>query len=419
MLILLKWALCFKEGRRQNMEEIKKGYKMTDVGVIPEDWEVKKLKEECQLVNGRAYKREELLNSGKYKVLRVGNFFSNESWYYSNLELPPKMYCHKGDLLYAWSCTYGARIWDEDNTIFHYHIWKITFDSAVEKKYLYYILNNDVEQQMKSSQGGTMSHITKSFLEERLFSFPSLKEQTTIATVLSDIDSFISALSKKIEKKKAIKQGLMQQLLTGKKRLPGFSGEWKERKLEECAKLFYGYLFTPDLYSSVGLYKVITIANVQEGKFSPYECNYVNMSNIHINDYQYLHRGDLLISMTGNLGRVCLVDIEGCVMNYRVGKLLPVKIDKYYLYHTINNKKFIETMTLKGKGAAQLNISKDDILSYKILVPPTRLEQTAIANILSDCDKEISSLESKLDKYKELKQGMMQQLLTGKIRLIS
>ena len=248
---------------------------------------------------------------------------------------------------------------------------------------------------------------------------PTLSEQKRIATALSNIDALISELGKLIEKKRAIKQGAMQQLLTGKKRLKGFSEPWVEIKLGDCANVLYGFLFTPDYYTKTGKYKVATIGNVQEGKFYPDGCNNVNISSSFLNDYQYLKPGDLLISMTGNVGRVCIINAENYVMNYRVGKIV-VNSDLclQLLFHLLNQKGFIEDMLNKAKGAAQLNISKDDILSYSFLCPKSISEQTAIASVLSSMDEEISSLEAKREKYASIKQGMMQQLLTGKIRLI-
>ena len=187
-------------------------FKHTEIGLIPHDWEVKTIKEIATLINGRAYRQDELLPDGKYKVLRVGNFFTNDSWYYSNLELEDKLYCHKGDLLYAWSCTYGAYIWNEDNTIFHYHIWRIECNNVV-KKFLYYLLNDDVQKQKSASQGSTMTHITKGFLEQRSFPLPpTLAEQERIAGALSSIDTLIGALTEQIEKKRHIKQGTIQTL---------------------------------------------------------------------------------------------------------------------------------------------------------------------------------------------------------------
>ncbi len=88
-------------------------------------WYKKKLGEVCELVNGRAYRKPELLSEGKYKVLRVGNFFTNEHWYYSDLELEDKKFCDDGDLLYAWSASFGPQVWTGEKVIFHYHIWKV------------------------------------------------------------------------------------------------------------------------------------------------------------------------------------------------------------------------------------------------------------------------------------------------------
>ena len=185
--------------------------KQTEIGLIPDDWEVKEFNQVATLINGRAYSQSELLKQGKYKVLRVGNFGTNDTWYYSNLELPEKQYCNKGDLLYCWSCTYGAYIWNEDDTIYHYHIWKIQTNNA-DKYYLKYILNNDIASQMSNSNGSTMAHITKGFLEKRRFVFPPFEEQQRIAKALSDVDALISTTGKLLQKKKNIKQGTMQEI---------------------------------------------------------------------------------------------------------------------------------------------------------------------------------------------------------------
>lgn len=137
-------------------------------------WPLVKLDKICTLVNGRAYKKHELLNDGKYPVMRVGNFFSNRAWYYSDLELPDKNYCNKGDLLYAWSASFGPRIWDGEKTIYHYHIWKILTDNKkVDKRYLCYALERDIDNiKREQGSGSTMIHITKTAMEEREIPLP-------------------------------------------------------------------------------------------------------------------------------------------------------------------------------------------------------------------------------------------------------
>ena len=133
-----------------------------------------RLSEVCVLRNGRAYKKNELLIKGKYPVLRVGNFFTNTNWYYSDLELDKTKYCHNGDLLYAWSASFGPEIWEGEKTIFHYHIWRVEINKElIDKKYLYYWFQFDKEQIKKESgTGTTMMHISKSSMENRQIFLP-------------------------------------------------------------------------------------------------------------------------------------------------------------------------------------------------------------------------------------------------------
>ena len=147
----------------------------------------------ARVINGRAYKQEELLDSGKYRVLRVGNFFSNGSWYYSDLELDKDKYCESGDLLFAWSASFGPKIWDSEKVIYHYHIWKIVENSElIDRKYLYYFLLNSVKGMMASTHGSIMLHLTKEFMDRLPVHLPNdVRTQKNIADVLSSIDAKI------------------------------------------------------------------------------------------------------------------------------------------------------------------------------------------------------------------------------------
>ena len=124
-------------------------------------------------LNGRAFKQQELLDSGKYRVLRVGNFNTNDRWYYSNLELEEDKYANKGDLLYLWATSFGPEMWNEERVIYHYHIWKLKFLSKeLDKQYLYTWLLTDKEKIKESTNGTTMVHVTKGGIEQRTFQFP-------------------------------------------------------------------------------------------------------------------------------------------------------------------------------------------------------------------------------------------------------
>ncbi len=132
-------------------------------------WKTTKLRDVCTLRNGRAYKKPELLSEGKYCVLRVGNFFTSNRWYYSNLELDDTKYCDNGDLLYAWSASFGARLWEGEKVIYHYHIWRVDIDEKIiNKHFLYYWFEFDKELiKIASGTGTTMMHVSKTSMEER------------------------------------------------------------------------------------------------------------------------------------------------------------------------------------------------------------------------------------------------------------
>ena len=170
----------------------------------------------CRFINGRAYSQDELLETGKYRVLRVGNLFTSDTWYFSNLELPNDKYCQKDDLLYAWSASFGPFIWQGETTIYHYHIWKVEPCEHVDKMFLYHCLKYDAELLENSIQGGTMSHITKETMERRLCPFVgNLDLQKNIADILSAADKEIDLLEQELSQQEQKKKSLMQLLLTG------------------------------------------------------------------------------------------------------------------------------------------------------------------------------------------------------------
>jgi len=152
-------------------------------------WEVKSLKDVSTLLNGRAYKQPELLDEGKYKVLRVGNFFTNSTYYYSNLELEEDKYCDNGDLLFAWSASFGAFIWNGGKVIYHYHIWKVLFDEHfLNIVYYQYLLNMMSKSFMKDVHGIGMVHLTKNGMEQYNLPLPPLNLQQLFAQKIEAIE---------------------------------------------------------------------------------------------------------------------------------------------------------------------------------------------------------------------------------------
>jgi restriction endonuclease S subunit len=160
---------------------------------IHPDWPMVELGKVARLINGRAYKQEELLSEGPTPVLRVGNFFSNHNWYYSDLELEEDKYCNAGDLLYAWSASFGPRIWEGPRAIYHYHIWKIETTDAIDKRFLLHLLEADSEKIKSEGHGIAMMHATKGAMEVRKFPLPPLATQQAIVAEIEAEQALVAA----------------------------------------------------------------------------------------------------------------------------------------------------------------------------------------------------------------------------------
>lgn len=177
-----------------------------------EAWEQRKLGEVATFINGRAYKQRELLDSGKYKVLRVGNFYTNDSWYYSNLELADKYYIDKGDLVYTWSATFGPHIWNGEKVIYHYHIWKIVLSKFLDRDFTLQILKADKAKLLVNTNGSTMIHVTKKDMESKIISLPNIEEQKRIGSYLIKFDSLIALQQRKTDKLSNLKKFCLQKI---------------------------------------------------------------------------------------------------------------------------------------------------------------------------------------------------------------
>ena len=211
---------AIKANAEKALNEAKALFRTTlkDILEPKEGWEEKKLKEICRVINGRAYSKDEMLKQGKYRLLRVGNFFTNDNWYYSDLELEEEKYCDNGDLLYAWSASFGPRIWDGEKVIYHYHIWKMVCSSDIDKYFLcYWLDSNELKRQiMTNLHGATMAHITKGIIEAAHVGFPPLAEQLSIVATLDSLKFKVECLQENYDKISkecdAMKQALLRQV---------------------------------------------------------------------------------------------------------------------------------------------------------------------------------------------------------------
>lgn len=243
----------------------------------------------------------------------------------------------------------------------------------------------------------------------------SLAEQTAIAAVLSDTDALIQGLDQLIAKKRNIKQGAMQELLTGKKRLPGFAGEWEKKKVSEVGEIITGS--TPPTSNKTywnGDIPWITPTDISA--IRDIWCSERQITQYGLKVLRQLPANTLLVTCIASIGKNSILRKTGAC-NQQINAVIPD--DKHnvdYLYYLIENDKF---HLLSRAGITATNIvSKREFMEIVFVFPPTLAEQTAIAAVLSDMDAEIAALEQKRDKYKAIKRGMMQELLNGKTRLV-
>ena len=189
------------------------------IGEIPKDWNCCKQKYRFTLINGRAFKDNEFEEDGTYRILRVGNLFSNPVWYSSSLELEPDKYCEKGDLIYAWSMSYGPYIWNEEKVIYHYHIWKTKLVSDMDKMFSYYYLQALTESIKSQTHETTMGFVTMGIMNNSYIAYPrNIKEQKKISDYLdakcSKIDEIIEKQLSIIEKLKEYKLSIITEAVT-------------------------------------------------------------------------------------------------------------------------------------------------------------------------------------------------------------
>jgi type I restriction enzyme S subunit len=204
-------------------------FKDSVLGRIPKEWEVVEQKSIVDFVNGRAYKLSEWEKEGT-PVIRLQNLTGNgDSYYYSNLKLPEKQYVNHGDLLYMWSATFGAVIWQGAKAIFHYHIWRVVVSSIIDLKFMYYKLCDLTQKLLHQSNGSTMLHVTKEYMEKYLVVIPKdVDEQKKIAEAITSFDERLEHEKAQLNKLKFLKTGLMQDLLTGKVRVDALINKAQE-----------------------------------------------------------------------------------------------------------------------------------------------------------------------------------------------
>lgn len=443
--------------------------KQTEIGLIPEDWEVKRLGEIGEPCMCKRILKEQTSPTGDIPFYKIGTFGGIPDAYISRelFEQYKEQYNYpkKGTLLLSAAGTIGrVVVFDGKDSYFQDSniVWIDNDETKVTNDFLFYCYSR---MQWKTEEGGIVSRLYNANLKSTSFIAPkSLAEQQRIAKALSDVDALISTTEKLIQKKKNIKQGAMQNLLTGKKRLPGFGDkqtdlfvsngthtkevkdvspeqirlsakmkqtelgeipeDWEVKNInKECiikARIGWQGLKSTE-YLDSGDYILITGTDFDSGFINWKSCSYVTKWRFDQDKNIQIKQGDVLITKDGTIGKVAFLNeipMQGTLNSgvFVIRPKNPDKMDSVFLsliFKSFWFDAFLEQIT---SGSTIVHLYQKDFVKFNFPLP-SKEEQTAIANVLSSMDKEIETLNTKLEKYRNLKIAMMQQLLTGKIRL--
>ena len=429
-------------------QKIPEGYKQTEVGVIPDDWECGLLKEFATFGGGTTPPRsayEPYYSNGSHpwvKTLDLNNSIINvtEEKITSLALSEVSIVKHpKGTVLVA---MYGGfnqigrtGLLAEDSAI-NQALVAIRPQHRLSSNYLLFNLNYNVEYwKLVASSSRKDPNITSNDVKNYPLCLPPVEEQNAIANVLSDVDALIAGLEKLIAKKQAIKTATMQQLLTGRTRLPEFANhpdgttkgykqtelgeipeDWEIHSLSKICDVRDGTHDSPK-YRDNGV-PLVTSKNIVDDILDLRNVSLISLEDaFEIDKRSKVDKGDIIMSMIGTIGSAVLLtdDPKFCIKNVALFK--PKGVFGEYFIHFIRSSFFQDCLEDSMDGGIQKFVSLGTLRNMKIVLP-IRKEQTAIANILSDMDEEIQSLQQRLDKTRQIKQGMMQELLTGKTRLI-
>ncbi|MEX2217074.1 MAG: restriction endonuclease subunit S [Phycisphaeraceae bacterium] len=414
--------------------EVKKGYKQTEIGMIPEEWNVTPLGtmatfrtgpfgstlhksdyvaggvpviNPMQIVDGRliptnsmAVTEEAAQKLSEFR-LTPGNVVIGRRG-----EMGRCAFVGKEHL--GWICGTGSMI--------------LRPLDVLDARYLQRVLSSPpmVAAIENTSVGTTMINLNHGTLRNLLIATPPLPEQEAIAEALSDADGLIESLEQLVAKKRQIKHGAMQELLTGHKRLPGFSGEWIDRPLGRMAEIRSGG--TPSTTQrhywdgNIPWCTPTDITALNGSKYLHQTSRSISVEGLKASSAEMLPVRSVVMTSRATIGECAISTVPVCT-NQGFKNFIPHEdVDAEFLYYILTTKK--EDFTSLCGGSTFLEIGKTQLLPFVLRTPAVLAEQTAIATVLADMDTEIAAIEAKLSKARLIKQGMMQELLTGRIRLV-
>lgn len=417
-------------------------FKNTVIGRIPCDWAIKKLGEVGRVKMCKRIFKHETSAEGDIPFFKIGTFgqiadaFISREKFESFKSLYP--YPRKDTPLISAAGTIGRIVLHDGQDAYYQDsniVWLEHDEREVLNSYLSYYYS---VIKWVTETGSAITRLYNNQLLSALIAVPCIKEQHAIATVLSDMDALLEAKTALLEKKRAIKQGAMQELLTGRRRLPGFPvtpmkktdiGEipedWKLVSFESDAsfKARIGWQgLTTSEYLKYGYAYLITGTDFDKGKINWQDCHYVTRERYQQDSNIQVEKNDILITKDGTIGKVAyLPELDTpATLNSGVFVVRPKNnsFQPHFMYHILGSSVFRAFLDKLTAGSTIVHLYQKDLGNFACYIPQLAGEQEAIAGILSNMDDEIAFLEQELKKLQDLKQGMLRDLLTGRIRLV-
>lgn len=372
----------------------------------------------CKVINGRAYRQPELLDTGKYPVLRVGNFFSSDRWFYSDLELPEDKYCDNGDLLFAWSASFGPRIWDGGKVIYHYHIWKLEPNEAiVDKYYLYYWLRKSVGILTAGTHGSVMAHMTKGDMENQRILLPRIEEQRKVGKTLRLLDDKIKINSK-------INDNLLKQMQLLYFNLLN-SCECSQVRLEDVSQKIamgpFGSNIKVSTFVPEGV-PIISGNHLRSVFLEEPSYNYITEEHAQRLKNSIVYPRDIVFTHAGNIGQVAMIP-EGCDFPYYM-------ISQRQFYMRCDESKVIPEFVLfffhsrDGKGKLLANANSTGVPSIaqpsshlkNIEMPmPRKADQDEWYRVIKPMVNMYVTLCKENKRLSSLRDSLLPRLMSGEI----
>lgn len=405
--------------------------------MLPEDWDAVVLGDYAQIYRGGSPRpiQDYITTSDKgVNWIKIGDVDAGAKYIDSTEEkiipegVSRSRMVYEGDLILSNSMSFGRPyIMNIEGCIHDGWLVIQKYDKTFYKDYLYYALSSELtmQQYITMAAGSSVQNLNKEKVSKVLLPCPQIPEQKKIAEALSAIDSLITDLHKLVQKKKDIRLGTMQMLVTGKRRLDGFDGEWVKINLSKNSKLkarigWQG--LTTAEYLDEGYSYLITGTDFKDGQIYWNGCHYVDYDRYAQDPNIQVSNGDLLLTKDGTIGKVAYVTNlkRPATLNSGVFLVKPIT-DAYtahFMFYVLESSVFKDFLQQLSAGSTINHLYQKDLVKFDLFVPPTKEEQEAIAGILFDMDSDIHKLEEKLSKYQKIKQGMMEDLLTGKVRLV-